>query len=309
MDKKKNVIIGVIAVSTSAILWGLDGVVLTPKLFSLNVGYVVFVLHLIPFLLMNTFMYKEYRKVKQFNKKDWLALTGIAVFGGAIGTLSVVKALFLVNFEHLSFVVILQKLQPIFAITLASVLLKERLRKNFILWASIAILAGYFLTFGFNSPHFNTDSNNIEATLYALLAAFSFGSSTVFSKIALSKCNFKTLTFFRYGLTSLIMLIFIAITGQWQQYSSTTSSQWIIFLIIGTTTGSGAIFLYYFGLKRIKAIIGTICELLFPLSAILFDYIFYGNVLSAVQWISAVVMIFAIISLNADNAKVVKQKS
>jgi len=42
-----------------------------------------------------------------------------------------------------------------------------------------------------------------------LLAALSFGSSTVFSKKILGKYNFVTSTFYRYGFTSLIMLLFM----------------------------------------------------------------------------------------------------
>ncbi|MCD4696000.1 MAG: EamA family transporter, partial [Bacteroidales bacterium] len=64
------------------------------------------------------------------------------------------------------------------------------------------------------------------------------------------------------------------------------------------TTGSGAIFLFYYGLVRIRAIIATICELFFPISAIFFDYIVNGKILSPVQWVAAVIMIFSIIKLN-----------
>ncbi|EGQ80505.1 integral membrane protein [Fusobacterium animalis ATCC 51191] len=38
--------------------------------------------------------------------------------------------MFLVNFKHLTAVTLLQKLQPIFAIILARVLLKEKLKKH-----------------------------------------------------------------------------------------------------------------------------------------------------------------------------------
>lgn len=46
---------GAIAISFAAVLWGLDGIVLTPRLYNLDVGFVVMVLHLIPFLLMTLF--------------------------------------------------------------------------------------------------------------------------------------------------------------------------------------------------------------------------------------------------------------
>jgi drug/metabolite transporter (DMT)-like permease len=73
---------------------------------------------------------------------------------------------------------------------------------------------------------------------------------------------------------------------------------WLIILLICITTGSGAIFIYYYGLRRVRAIIATISELLFPVSAILFDYLINDSVLTTVQLISAAVMVFAIIRLN-----------
>ena len=212
--------------------------------------------------------------------------------------LSIVKALFLVNFKQLTVVVLLQKLQPVFAISLAAIVLKEKLRKRFLIWASLAIIASYFLVFGLNLPDFNTEKNTIYAALFALLAAFAFGTSTVLSKKALNKFSFQSGTFFRYGFTTIIMLIIVLISGTYNQLAITTNENWIFFVIIAFTTGSGAIFLYYFGLIRIRAIIATICELFFPVSAIIFDYIFNHKILDPIQWVAAIIMIFAVIKLN-----------
>jgi drug/metabolite transporter (DMT)-like permease len=222
----------------------------------------------------------------------------IALLGGALGTLSIVKALFLINFKELSIVVLLQKLQPVFAIALAAILLREKLNKYFALWAAIAILGGYFLTFGFQKPAFEAGSNTALSAFYALIAAISFGSSTVFSKMILQRYNFATATFYRYGFTALIMLIYTTITGNISEFSMMDKTNWIIFLIIAFTTGSGAIFLYYYGLNRIKAMLAVMCELFFPISTIVFDYIFNGTRLSVVQWLSAAIMVFAIININ-----------
>ncbi|RLD71327.1 MAG: EamA/RhaT family transporter, partial [Bacteroidetes bacterium] len=126
--KNNQIIIGTLAISISAIMWGFDGVVLTPRLSNLNVGWVVFILHAIPFLLMNIFMFKQYKNLNTFVKQDYLLFFLIALFGGAIGTIAIVKALFLVDFHQLSVVVLLQKLQPIFAIILAAILLKEKIK-------------------------------------------------------------------------------------------------------------------------------------------------------------------------------------
>ncbi|MBC8319348.1 MAG: DMT family transporter [Bacteroidetes bacterium] len=296
--RKNPLVIGTIAISISAIMWGFDGVVLTPRLYNLDVVWVVFVLHAIPFLLMNLFLFKQYSNLAIFMKQDFILFFMVALFGGALGTIAIVKALFLVNFHQLSVVVLLQKLQPIFAILLAGILLKEKIKKHFVIWATLAIISSYFLTFGISLPSVSMDDNTIQAALFALLAAFSFGSSTVFSKKILLNHNFITATFYRYGFTSLLLLITVLVTGKISQFELTTEINWLFFIIIGITTGSGAIFIYYYGLRRVKAIAATISELLFPVSAILFDYIFNDSVLSPVQLLSAAIMVLAIIKLS-----------
>ncbi len=294
----KETLIGTIAIGISAIMWGFDGVVLTPRLYNLDVGFVVFMLHLIPFVLMNAFMFRQYKLINQFNSKDILIFFGIALTGGALGTLSIVKALFLVNFQQLSVVVLLQKLQPIFAILLAAILLKEKLTRRFLFWGFLAVIAGYTLTFEFNWPAISSDKNTVLAAMYALTAALCFGSSTVFSKMGLKKYNFKTMTFYRYGFTVFLMLLYVLVTKEIHQFSQATRSNWIFFIIIGLTTGSGAIFLYYYGLRRVNAIISVIVELIFPISAIIFDYLFNDSRLSVIQWASAAIMVLSIIKIN-----------
>ncbi len=289
---------GAFAISFAAILWGLDGIVLTPQLYNLDVRFVVFILHLLPFVFMTLFLPGKYRKTRGISRQEWFSLFWVALAGGAIGTMAIVKALFLVNFQKLTIVVLLQKLQPVFAIALATILLKEKLRVAFYFWASLAIIAGYFLTFGWSLPHIEGGKNYLYAALYSLLAALAFGSSTVFSKKALSALSFPTATYFRYGLTTAIMLPVVWGSGKMHQFFQATPMNWFIFILIGLTTGSGAIFIYYYGLKRVKASIATVCELFFPLSAILFDYLFNASWLTPIQWLSATVMIFSIINLN-----------
>lgn len=303
MKNWKSVLTGSVAVSLSAALWGLDGVVLTPRLHNLEIGYVVFMLHLLPFILMHFFFFSRYKVIRKFDLRDFSSFFLVALFGGALGTIAIVKALFLVHFQELSVVVLLQKLQPVFAILLAAAILGERVKGNFFLWASLAIVASYFLTFGWNLPQFNTAGNNVQAALYALLAAFSFAMATVMSKKVMYKYDFRTATFVRYGLTALIMLPYVLVSGNISQLGITTSENWMIFFVIGITTGSGAIFLYYFGLQKVKAMIATICELFFPLSAIFFDYLINDSQLSVIQWVSALALITAVVGINVSQKK------
>ena len=298
----REAVLGAFLVAFAAALWGMDGIILTPKLYNLNVLFVVFVLHAVPFLLMNPFLYKRYKNIRKLDKTEIISLFLVALFGGAIGTWAIVKALFLVNFKSLSVVVLLQKLQPVFAIALAHLILKEKLRKHYVRWASLALIAGYFLTFGLKLPHIQKDTNTIYAAMYAILAAFSFGASTVFSKKILHKLDFITATFFRYGATSLLLFFIVLITGHLFDFSQMSLQNWLIIAIISLSSGSVAIFIYYYGLKKISAMMATIMELFFPITAILLDYFVNNHSLSPVQWLSAIVMIYAIIRLNLSKS-------
>ena len=297
-------LIGALAVALSAMLWGVDGILLTPQLYNLNTAFVVFVIHLFPFLLMNVFFFREYRHLKTMSKSDLLYFTLIALFGGALGTLAIVKSLFLMHFNSLSVIVLLQKLQPVFTVILARIILKERIKRHFLLWASIALIAGYFMTFGWALPDFTTEGiTTLYAAFLSLLAAFSFGSSTVFSKKILGNYSFVSSTFFRYGFTTLIMLFIVLFTGHIGDFSQITPRNWLFIALIGLTTGSGAIFLYYYGLRHVKASLSTFLELMYPITAVVLDYFVNKTVYSPVQWTAIFVMLFAIVMLNVEKEK------
>ena len=300
VDEKRNVRAkGAMAVAFSAMLWGVDGILLTPQLYNLNTAFVVFLLHLFPFVLMNCFFFREYRNLKTMTRSDLIYFLLVALFGGALGTLAIVKSLFLLNFNNLSVIVLLQKLQPVFAILLARVILKERVKKDFALWATIALIAGYFMTFGWSLPDFSTNGiTTVYAALLSLLAAFSFGSSTVFSTKILGNYSFVSSTFFRYGFTTLIMFVIVLVSGHIGDFALVTPRNWLFVVLIGLTTGSGAIFLYYYGLRNVRASLSTFLELFYPITAVVLDYFVNHTQYSVVQWIAAFVMLFSIIMLN-----------
>jgi drug/metabolite transporter (DMT)-like permease len=282
----------------AASLWGVDGIVLRPALYSLPVPLVVFVESTVVAILLSPYFIKQIPSLKTLQRKDWLAFFLVALLGGAIGTMAITKALFYVNFVNLSVVILLQKLQPVFAITLAAIFLKEALSKQFFLWSGLAITGAYFMTFGTQLPDFATGDKTTIAALFALIAALAFSSSTVLSKRALRNVSFEMGTYLRFFFSAVIMLVLVISLGDLGSVSEITTKQIIVFLIIAFTTGGAAIFLYYYGLKRISASVAAICELAFPLTAVLLEYFLRGNILNVVQWIGAGVLLLSIVKVS-----------
>ncbi len=288
-------------VIVAASLWAVDGIVLRPLLYSLPVPLVVFVESSIVAILLTPFFINKFSSLKNLERNDWIAFIGVALLGGAVGTMAITKALFYVNFVNLSVVILLQKLQPVFAISLATIFLKEKLPKEFLFWAGLAIVGAYFMTFGLSSPNISTGDKTTIAALFSLLAAFSFSSSTVLSKRALRNVDYEMGTYLRFLFSALIMLIIVSATGDALRLSEITTKQIIIFLIIAFTTGGAAIFLYYYGLKKISASVASICELAFPLTAVVLEYFVHGKILSPVQWIGAAVLLISILKVSGIN--------
>jgi len=142
--------------------------------------------------------------------------------------------------------------------------------------------------------------------MLAILAAVSFGFSTVFSKKAVTKINHGLGTALRFYMTTGIMVLIIIIISilnsagvntNYQGINGFEAINWSLigaFIIVALTTGGTAIFIYYWGLKRVLASRATIYEMIFPISAIVLEFIINGNILSLGQWIGAFIILVAI---------------
>ncbi len=287
-----------IAIILAAALWGLDGIVLRPALYTLPVPLVVLIESSIVAVILTPFFANKFDLLKKLRVKDWFAFVGVALFGGAIGTMAITKALFYVNYVNLSIVVLIQKLQPVFAISLAALLLKERLKKEFFKWAGISIVGAYIMTFGFQLPEIKSDDKTPVAVMFSLIAAFSFGASTVLSKRSLKNVGFEVGTYIRFFISSAIMILIVTMTGDFKSIENVSQQQWIVFFIIAFTTGGPAIFLYYYGLKSTQASVSAICELSFPLTAVLLEYFVHGNMLTVSQWLGVILLLGGILKVS-----------
>lgn len=295
----KNWILGALAIILAALLWSLDGVFIRPKFYSLPAGLIVFLEHALGLIVLSPFIFLSWRKIKLLKIKEWAAIGWVSFFGGALGTLMITEAFFAAIGGEVTFatVVILQKLQPVFALLLARLIIGERLRRSFYGWAILAIIAAYFLAFGKSGLRPSEINLFHSAAFYSVAAAFAFGSSTVFGKRMVNHLDFKASAGLRFAFTAALMLVFTVLTGDLFKINSLGAVNWRYLVLIVFTSGAAAMFIYYYGLKRVTASASTILELFWPLSAVVLDYIINGNVLSWVQLIAALFLLFAILKI------------
>ena len=292
LEFKNMKITGPILIITAALLWAFDGLI-RQNLYTLPPITIIFLEHLFGLVILLPFVYKYLFQTKLTSREWWLIIL-ISVLSGLFGTLWFTTALGKVHFITLSVVFLLQKLQPIFAITTARIFLKERFERGYISWALLAIIAAYFVTFKNGVVNLETGEGTVIAALYALGAAFAWGSSTTFSKMLLGKVRAEVSTFYRFLVTVLVALPVLYFFGHGASLWAPTRAQFGLLVLIAISTGMVALLIYYKGLAKTPVHISTILELTFPFVAIVLDMVVNDTFLSVSQWVAALVLVFSI---------------
>ncbi len=298
---------GPLLIVIAASLWALDGII-RRSLFTLPSITIVLYEHLFGAVILLPYLIKTLRK-EGLTKKEFLLLLFISAFSGVLGTLWFTTALLKTNFISFSVVYLIQKLQPIFAITAAGIFLKEKITKSYIKWAVIALVAAYFVTFKDGYVNLTTGAGTVIAALYALGAAFAWGTSTAFSKLALQKRPSMYITSLRFFLTSILAFGMVFVLGQNQSLSSPTTSQFARFLLIAVSTGMVSVAIYYRGLKKVQANVSTILELVYPLLAVVIDTTVYKSFLAPTQYLAGAILLFAIYRISLIQIKELSKKT
>jgi drug/metabolite transporter (DMT)-like permease len=284
---------GPVFIILAALLWAFDGLI-RQHLYTLPPLTIIFFEHLIGLIVLSPFVLKHVWKTR-LTSREWRLVILIAILSGLFGTLWFTTALGKVHFITISVVFLLQKLQPIFAITTARIFLKEKLDKRYLKWAVLALVAAYFVTFPNGIVNLATGEGTAIAALYALGAAFAWGSSTTFSKMLLGRVDFRVSTFYRFLVTVLIALPVLFFLGRSGAGVAMPSLPQFGFLsLIAVSTGMVALLIYYKGLAKTSVHVSTILELTFPFVAILLDFLVNGTVLSISQWIASLVLVWSI---------------
>ena len=297
-----NRVSGPMLIVLAAVLWGVDGL-LRRSLYSLPAITIVFYEHLIGAIIILPFFWRIAKK-ESLNKKEWGAILLVSLLSGVLGTLFFTLALKQINFISFSVVFLLQKLQPIFAITAGVLVLREKINKKFLLWAGLALVAAYFITFPNGRVNLATGTGTITAALFALCAAFAWGSSTAFSRSALLKHSNTLVTGWRFIITTGLAFLFVLGMKQSPSLLGVSSGQFGMLGVIAVSTGMVALWLYYRGLKFTQTKVATILELAFPLTGILIDLIVYKNSLAPSQYLAGAILIFIMQRISKLNREV-----
>jgi DME family drug/metabolite transporter len=268
---------GIVLVALAATLWGLDQWIRGPLSATTTAATIVFGEHLILVVLTLPLAAGALAAVLRLGWRHVIAAVAIGAGASAVATILFTEALF----AHHDFVtpVVLQKVQPVFAVVGAMVVLGERPRPRYAAYFAVALVGTWLM----GVPHpLHPEAHGLETMLYALGAALLWGLGTVFGRYLARDLRFEHVTTLRFVFGLPASAIALLVLGA-PAFASWHDTYWIA--VLALVTGFAAMFLYYYGLRSTPAVAATIAELAFPVTAILVGYFKFGQVLTGWQWV------------------------
>ena len=305
MSSKK--LLGPLLVGIGASLWATDALFRFPAASRLDPAFIVFAEHLIALLILTPWVLLRYRRgLFQMSISQWCC----AIFAGAAGS-ALATLFFTASFRYVnpSVAILLQKLQPILVITLASIFLGERPRRGFFGWALIAVAAGFVLSFP--DLRFDFLSSAVpggldlrsKGVLHSLAAAGIWAVSTIVSKVFIRAIEVDRAIFWRFafGLLTLWLILFLQTSPvRWSGLWDPVNRTGLAYMAI--VPGVIAMLSYYSGMRRTSASVTTLVELIFPVSAVILNAVFLKLPLNSIQVIAGMVLLFSVTRISLNEA-------
>jgi drug/metabolite transporter (DMT)-like permease len=239
------------------------------------------------FLVSIILFLKEFPALKKLSRKQWAKLMAIGLLGGSIPFALFFSALKLTSAINAGF---FHKTLFVFASFFAVVFLKEKIGKRFLLAAGLLLLAN-FLIFPFSGF-------GIPDLLIIIAVAF-WAIENIISKQVLKELSGSIVAFGRMFFGSLILLLFLAVSGQLQTITTVTASQWQ-WILLASIPLLFYVLTFYSGLKTIPVSKATALLMLGQPITLLLSLAFLSQEFSFNQAIGIVLTLAAILLLFAS---------
>ena len=288
---------GAFLIAIAAALWGTDALLRKPLAESTEAATIVFGEHLVLVLLMLPVIPAAFAAVLRAGPRYVAAAAAVGIGASAIATI-----LFTQAFVHGDPVtpVVLQKVQPLFAVVGAWFILGERPRPKYG-WLLLGGVVGAWLI-AFPSP-FEIHVDKAYTALLAITAAALWAMGTVLGRLLATRLRFQHVTALRFSFGLPASAVAVLLVGA-PFTTSASDFAWIAALAI--VTGLVALSLYYIGLQRTPAIIAALAELTFPVTAAAVGYFAFDATLDGSQWLGVAVTTGVVLVLPITGPRVVR---
>lgn len=266
-------------------MWGTDPLFRFGLALRMAAPAIVLVEQALPMLLVFHLVGRGLRRaVASFSAADWAALLLVGAGASTLATLLFTQAF---TFGSPTTPVLLQQLQPLFAVAGARLLLGERLQPRYWVYLGSALCGGYLVAFA--DPARLSVTGGLAAAM-AVTAAALWGMGTVLGRRLAAQLPFPELTALRLFFGAGAALLVVALTGTYRAYGSLDPRSLLSLALLALIPGLLSLLIYYRGLRGTPAAAATLAELAFPLTALLLGYLALHASLTGSQWAGVVVL-------------------
>lgn len=293
MDKPKvhpliAILIGVISVSTSAIL---------VKLADADSGVIAFYRMLFSVLIMApTFLIHYRNEVLNIQKRDWIFSIIAGVF---------LAFHFILWFESLRYTsvassTVLVTLQPLFAIAGTYFFFKEPIVFKTIISGLIAIAGSVLISWG----DFKVGGMAFYGDMLALIACALVTGYMLFGQDVRKRVSLTTYTIIVYSTSTVTLFFYILFKGE--SFGPYPTMDWVWFILLAIVPNLLGHNLFNWAIKWVSANVISIAILFEPVGASILAYFVFKEHLVATQVFGGLIVIVGIALFVIDEAKIKK---
>ena len=284
---------GLFYIIAACAFWALDTLIRYPLLGrNIDAISIVFYEHLILTIVFSVVFFKSVKTIWNAKTSHYFYFFILGAVGSAWATIAFTQAFVYLN---PSLVILLQKFQPVFAIILARIVLKEQIKNTFIFWALICLVGALLISYNDLRVLLtsNTDiifnSTAFKGYVLVFFSVLGWGATTVFGKkLAKEGYSNEQIMSGRFLMGLLAIIPFMASRNTLFTHSINVYGKISLMVLV---SGILAMYLYYQGLRKISARAATLAEMFFPFMAILVNWVFLQKSLEVVQLVGGGVLI------------------
>ncbi len=279
---------GALLVTAAAVLWGTDALFRTDPARELDAATVVLWEHVVLVLVTGATLPAAVAALRRAGRRAVLAVAVVGVGSSAVATLLFTQAFR----DDLVTPVLLQKVQPLVAVVAAWLLLGERPRRAYGPFLLAGLVGAWLIAF--RDP-LQVSASELRPALLGLGAAVLWALGTVLGRYLAPSFAPRELTALRFAGGLAGSAVMAALLGA---DLSVRADQAPTIAALALVPGLLALLLYYRGLRTTPAMVATLCELAFPLTAALVPVLFLGApALTATQVLGVVVAAGVVVGL------------
>lgn len=274
-----------------AALWGSDAFFRRTLALELPATVIVAAEHLIITALLLPVVWASRDALKRFGPADWLSLVVIGSGSSAFATV-----LFTMSFTYgdPNTPLLLQKLQPLFAVGAAAVILRERVGPRFFVFLAVAMSGAYLITF---PDPWAVGFERLAPAVLAIGAAVLWAMGTVLGRRMTALVSPTRLTALRITIGLAVLAPIAVVQNGFADSSRLIADSFGPLILLALVPGLLALLVYYRGLKSTPASAASIAELAFPLTAVCLNYLAFDAVLTGSQVLGLAVLSGTVVTM------------